>query len=355
MKRLLPLLIFFSGFFIRPASAQIDTVSNQYAAVDTQNVNIRLFDSDSLIEIALRFDITAYRKQKSDVDYLPAVLTYYSGKKDSVNKNIKLRARGEMRRMYCDFPPISLNFKLKDTVSTEFDGIDKLKLVTYCKLGNEEYVLKEYLIYKLYNVLTDNSFKVRLLRVKYINTAKEKKPVVQYGFVIEPVKLLEKRTNSIEVKSLNLTQKHIRPEWMDRFAIFNYMVGNTDWSVPNLHNALVLVKPGELLSGLGMIVPFDFDYSGLVNTDYAIPFETLPIESVRDRYYMGICRTEDVYKNDIREFAEKKAEFFKVINDFPYLKERTKKEIISYLNGFFNDFDKRNTIIYKLLNSCKDF
>jgi hypothetical protein len=240
-------------------------------------------------------------------------------------------------------------------VSTEFDGIDKLKLVTYCKLGNEEYVLKEYLIYKLYNVLTDNSFKVRLLRVKYINTAKEKKPVVQYGFVIEPVKLLEKRTNSIEVKSLNLTQKHIRPEWMDRFAIFNYMVGNTDWSVPNLHNALVLVKPGELLSGLGMIVPFDFDYSGLVNTDYAIPFETLPIESVRDRYYMGICRTEDVYKNDIREFAEKKAEFLKVIIDFPYLKERTKKEIISYLNGFFNDFDKRNTIIYKLLNSCKDF
>ena len=113
MKRFIPLLILFSAFFIRPASSQVDTVSNQYAAVDTQNVNIRLFDSDSLIEIALRFDITAYRKQKSDVDYLPAVLTYYSGKKDSVNKNIKLRARGEYASHVLRFSSDKLKFQTK--------------------------------------------------------------------------------------------------------------------------------------------------------------------------------------------------------------------------------------------------
>ncbi len=355
MKKLISLLILLSAFFIQPASGQVDTVPNPYAAIDTHNVNIRLFESDELIEIALRFDITYYRKKKPDVEYLPAVLTYYTGKADSVNKNIKLRARGEMRRMYCDFPPISLNFKLKDSVSTEFDGIDKLKLVTYCKLGYEEYVLKEFLIYKLYNVLTDNSLRVRLVRVKYINTAKEKKPIVQYGFVIEPVKMLEKRMNAIEIKTPTLTQKHIRPDLMDRFAIFNYMVGNTDWSVPNMHNVLVLAQPGQLLSGLATIVPFDFDYSGLVNADYAVPFETLPIESVRDRLYMGICRSEEVYKNDLKQFVEKKEEFYKVINDFPYLKERTKKEIIVYLGGFFSGFDKRSSIVYKILNECKDF
>lgn len=357
MKRFIPILILLSGFIARPATGQVDTVQTPYAAVDTQNVSIKLFDSDEVMDLALRFDITYFRKKKPDVEYLPAVLTYYTGDKDSVNKNIKLRARGEMRRMYCDFPPISLNFKLKDSVSTEFDGIDKLKLVTYCKLGYGDYVLKEYLIYKLYNLLTDVSLRVRLLRINYINTAKEKKkkPIIQYGFVIEPVKLLEKRTNSVEVRSNYLSQKVIRQDMMDRFAIFNYMIGNTDWSVPNLHNSLILAKPGETLSGLALIVPFDFDYSGLVNADYAVPFETLPIKTVRERLYMGICRSEEVFKSDIKEFADKKEEFYKVINEFPYLKPRSKKDVIAYLEQFFSDFDKRNTIVYKIKGTCKDF
>jgi len=355
MKRIIPVIILLSDLFLQPVSGQVDTIQSPYMASDTQNVNVRLFEKDDLIEIALRFDITTFRKQKSNEEYLPAILTYYTDSNDSINKDIKIRARGNMRRTYCDFPPISLNFKLKDSVETEFDGIDKLKLVTYCKLGYEDYVLKEYLAYKLYNVLTENSLRVRLLRIKYINTVKEKKPTIQYGFVIEPVELLEKRTNSIEVKSTTLTQKYIKPEMMDRFAIFNYMIGNVDWSVPNLHNSLILAQPGSLLSGLAMIVAYDFDYSGLVNTTYAVPFETLPIESVRERYYMGICRSEAVFTEAVKEFAEKKDEFYRVINEFPYLKERVKKEMITYLAGFFNQFDKRNTIVYKIMSTCKDF
>jgi len=355
MKKAIPILIIFTGILLQKAYTQVDTVPSPYAASDTLNVNIRLFNSDDLIDIALRFDVSYFRKKKSDVEYLPALLTYYMGKNDSVNKNIKLKARGEMRRNYCDFPPISLNFKLKDPVSSEFDGIDKLKLVTYCKLGYERYVLKEYLAYKLYNLLTDISLRVRLMRVKYIDTSNKKKTVTQYGFVIEPVELLEKRTNSVEVRSNFLSQKSVKPEMMDRYAIFNYMIGNTDWSVPNLHNAIILASPGEALSGLAKIVPFDFDYSGLVNAVYAVPFETLPIKTVRERLYMGICRDIDVFNSDLKEFADRKAEFYKVIEDFPYLKDREKKDMTGYLNGFFNEFDKRNTIVYMLRSTCKDF
>lgn len=355
MKKTIIILIFLSGFFIKPAFSQNDSIIAPYAVRDTQNVNITLFDYDDLIEISLKFDITNYKRKRSDKEYLDAILTYHTSKTDSISKKIKLKARGEVRRSLCDFPPLLLNFKMKDSTGGEFSGIDKLKVVPYCKVGYEEYVLKEYLIYKLYNVLTDNSFRVRLLRIKYINTFKAGKPITQFGFALEPIKLLEKRTNSIEVKTANLTQKNIRPEMMDRFAIFNYMIGNTDWSVPIMHNVLVLSQGGSDRPDLGVIVPFDFDYSGLVNTDYSVPFAGLGITSVRDRRYLGICRSETVLINAMREFLDKKEEFYKVINEFPYLKEKSKKEMIFYLEQFFSGLDKQNTVVNKMLYECISF
>ncbi len=356
MKKLFCLMILMAGFIARPAFSQIDTVKATYAVADTHNVKVTLFNTDDLFEITLRFDITYYKRKRSDEEYLDAILTYHTSKTDSVNKDIKVKARGEIRRTaICDFPPLLLNFKMKDSVGAEFAGINKLKIVPYCKLGYEDYILREYLTYKLYNVLTDNSLRVRLFKINYINTAKSGKTISQYGFAIEPISLLEKRTNSIELKTGNVTQKLIKPDMMDRFAIFNYMIGNTDWSVPNQHNALILSQPVSERPDLGVIVPFDFDYAGLVNTDYAVPFETLPIEKVTDRLYMGICRKEEVFRNALVEFSEKKDEFYKVINDFPYLSARSKKQMITFLEGFFSGLDKRNAVVYKLLSECKDF
>jgi hypothetical protein len=356
MKKTIPLFILLSGFLIHPALSQVDSVVNKYAIRDTQNLKVTLFDSDDPLQITLRFDISAYKKNKSDVEYLNAILTYHTSETDSINKNIKVRARGEIRRTgICDFPPLLLNFKMKDSIGGEFTGINKLKIVPYCKVGYEDYVLREYLVYKLYNLLTDNSFRVRLFKINYINTAKKGKPISQYGFALEPISLLEKRTHSKQVKSQNLTQRNIKPDMMDRFAIFNYMIGNTDWSVPIRHNALVLSQGGSDNAELGIIIPFDFDYAGLVNTEYATPFETLPIKTVRERLYLALCRSEDEFTNALKEFADKKDQFYKLINDFPYLSARSKKDIINFLGGFFRDFDKRNSIVYKLQNDCRWF
>jgi hypothetical protein len=355
MKRVTYILVLLSGFFALPAFSQNDSIDSSFAIADTQNVSVKLFESDDLIELSLRFDITYYKRKRPDKEYLDAILTYHTSDKDSINKKIKVRARGQFRRDFCDFPPIVLNFKMSDPDGGEFKGIDKLKVVPYCKMGYEEYILKEFLVYKLYNVLTDNSLRVRLLKINYINTSKKSKPVQQYGFAIEPISLFERRTKSVEVKTANVTQKNIKPEMMDRFAIFNYMIGNTDWSVPILHNALVLAQSKSDRPELGMIVPFDFDYSGLVNTDYSVPYVGLPIKSVRERLYLGICRSEEVFINALKEFAEKKEEFYKVINDFPYLKAKSKKEMITYLNGFFIGLDKRNTLAYTFRKECLDF
>jgi hypothetical protein len=252
-------------------------------------------------------------------------------------------------------PPIRLNFKKEGKDTDEFSNIDKLKVVTHCKLGNEEFTLKEYLVYKLYNVLTENSLRVRLARITYINTAKQSKPIRQFAFFIEPVNVLCKRTNSVEVTSTNITQKSIKPEIMDRMAIFNYMIGNTDWSVPIYHNIIVLSQATSERPDLGVIIPYDFDGTGLVNVDYVVPFEGLGIKTMRERRYLGVCRSEEVFIEAIREFAEKKDEFYRIINDFPYLKERTKKDVTIFLDGFYDGFDKRNTIVYKFLSECLKF
>jgi len=342
-------------FLVLSASAQTDSLNHPLEAVDTLHQDFGLFTNDEILKLSLRFDITNYKRKKPKEEYMDAILTYHLNDKDSINKKIRLKSRGEMRNGYCDFPPIRLNFSKSDFQKPDIKKIDKIKLVTHCSYGNEENLLKEYLIYKLYNVLTDTSFRVRLLKMEYINTYKKSKPINTYAFFIEPIEMLAERTGSVEVNNLKLTQKNIYPSMMDRAAIFNYMVGNTDWSVPNLHNVKVLSKLNFDNSNLGMIVPYDFDYSGLVNADYAVPFEGLGIQSVLERRYVGICRSEETFIQAVQEFKDKKDEFYRVINEFPLLKERTKKEMIGYLDSFFKGFDNRYSVVQNILSGCSNF
>ena len=353
MKKTVYLQVLLALIIILPAKSQNDSIDS-YSVNDTL-ADFGLFTRDDILELSLRFDITQYKRKKPKDEYLDAVLTYHISKTDSINKNIRLKSRGQFRNGYCDFPPIALNFKKTEFKMGDLNKLEKMKLVTHCQSGNEDIVFKEYLIYKLYNVLTDSSFRVRLLRINYINTFKQSKPIRTYAFFIEPLDLMAERINSVPVEVLTLSQKNIVPEMMDRMAIFNYMIGNTDWSVPGQHNCKVLASLRTDRSDLGMIVPYDFDYSGLVNATYAVPAEGLGIESVRQRIYLGACRSEEVYLNALKEFANKKESFYKVIREFPYLDDRTKKDMVRYLDEFYSGFDKRTSIVYNLLNQCNNF
>jgi hypothetical protein len=355
MLKSILVFIALSLIFVSSAFSQADTIVNPLDVVDTLDQDFGLFTKDEILDLSLRFDLTHYRRKKPKEEYMKAILTYHINEKDSINKDIRLKSRGEFRNGYCDLPPIRLNFSKADFQKNDLKKIGKLKMVTHCKYGNEDYLLKEYLIYKLYNVLTDYSFRVRLVRIEYINTYKKSKPIKTYAFFIEPVEMLGERTKSVPVDALNLNQTQMIPEMMDRMAIFFYMIGNTDWSVPNQHNCKILSTMDFSNPNLGVIVPYDFDYSGLVDADYAIPHENLGIESVRERRYLGLCRSEDVFINAIGEFSDKKEEFYKVINDFTLLGEKERKEMIRYLDSFYTGFDKRNSIVTYLLNECKSF
>jgi hypothetical protein len=345
-------------FLVLPLINKNDFLLAQTAISDSSKKSFRLFEEDKIIEISLRFDLSTYFRTKPKEDYLKADIIFNLNRTDSISQSVRLRTRGVFRNRYCMFAPIELNFKKANFGYTDLNKITKLKLVPQCSSGKdkEDYVLREYLAYKLFNVLTDTSFRVRLLTVNYFDSEKKKKPVRQYGFFIEPVEMLAARINCLRIKSKTLNQKNIIPKIMDRIAIFNYMIGNYDWSVPGQHNVTVLKSNGFDPSGLGIAIPHDFDWTGLVNPTYAVPTEEVGTENVRQRIFLGVCRVREIYQKELNLFLAKKNEFYRVINEFPYENNQAKKDMTGYLDGFFDQLEgKRDLILYNLMNSCKNF
>lgn len=253
----------------------------------------------------------------------------------SVHDSILLEVRGHFRRDYCYLPPIKVIFK--NSKSSVVKSLGSLKLVSQCRTlaADKQYLLKEFLIYKIYNLLTDMSFRVRLLNLNWEDTANKAKSVTEYAFLIEDVKDLAERNNCFDIKDAKLKTEATDRKRMTLVAIFEYMIGNTDWAVPNDHNVKLIV-PKTDSSHRPYVIPYDFDYSGFVNTDYAIPDEKLPIQTVRERLYRGFPRTVEELNDALAIFKERKIAMYELINNFNLLTPKNKKEMIDYLNDFFS-------------------
>lgn len=345
------------AFPVLTGFCQISTPDVKNPKADSQKIPFALFDNDELLNVSIRFDLTSYLKKNLNGKSLSGTITFHLSDSDSLNRKVNIKTRGIFRQENCSFAPMELNFKKEVFAYPDSGKVNKLKLVTHCKSGNlyDEYILREYLVYKLFNVLTDTSFRVRLLRVNYIDNQSKRKPIVQYGFFIEPAKILAARANSTIVKTKTLGQKHIIPDVMDRVAIFNYMIANYDWSIAGLHNIEVIL-PNNNASGLGIAIPFDFDLTGVVNADYAIPSDATGLKTIRDRIFLGICRDKEVYQKELLFFLSRKEELYKVVTDFTYLKQNSKKDITNFLDSFFNNIEKQSSLdnlIGTFLGSCK--
>ena len=357
--RFLPVyLLLFYSLSVPPAplSAQNDTTKTKEQKKGPHKQDISLFGSDEILNVSLYLDLAAFAKKPSKSDSFDGTMTIHVNETDSINRQITIKYRGISRYEICTFPPMQINFK--KSLYSDSSKIKKLKLVTHCQSNsvNDEYVVREYLVYKLFSALTDTSFKVRLLRVNYIDSKGNKKTISKYGIFIEPAELLAKRTNSTVVKTVALNQTHIMPRVMDRLAIFNYMVTNWDWSIPGQHNVEVIKPLSYNPEGLGIAVPYDLDLTGVVNADYAIPPENLGIENVRQPIFSGICRTKEVYTEDLKRFFEAKEKLYSVVNEFPHLNQRAKKDITNFLDQFFNQLEKPRSIdnlVDVFLNNCK--
>ncbi len=339
---------------------QIDTTVQELQGHKTPGRYLALFEEEYLLEVSLRFDVSKFVKKAERDQSIDGIMTMHFSQTDSLESKVTLKYRGQSRFERCRYPPTRITFKKPLYEVPDSGRIKKMKLVNQCQQGSVygDYVIREYLVYKLYNVLTDTSFRARLISLNFIDSENKRKTITQYGILIEPEGLLEHRLNMLEVRTKTLSMRHMYPHMIDRIAIFNYMVSNWDWSVAGQHNISVFTSLNPELAGLGIPVPFDFDLTGVVNADYAIPPPGLGIETNRDRMFLGICRTREAYQGELMAFLEKKEEFYSIVTNFPYLSKAEKRDIIVFLDQFFDQLEKPRSfdkMIDYFLGNCKDF
>ena len=330
----------FSSFLIFIGCWQL--VLAQPKAVNSE----KFFAEESMLTATLVSPMNKFLSNKSTkgVENFPARFSIKFPEGEEVSEQILVELRGHNRRENCYFPPLKLIFKKKDSSKSVLSPLKSLKLVSGCRNNSvySQYVLKEFLTYKIYNLLTDKSFRVRLLNLNYVDTL-NKKSFKNYAFLLEDVKEMAKRNDCRD-----WTEGRPNTEYTDRkqmllVALFEYMIGNTDWSVPVRHNIRTIrLKSDSLASPFS--VPYDFDYSGLVNTDYAIPDPMLNTETVLQRVYRGYPRTMDELNEAIAIFNGKKEAIYALINNFALLESKVKKEMIEFLEEFYEIVQKPNEV-----------
>ena len=307
------------------------------------------FEDTSVLNATLTTDIIHLERQRSKEGKQYAGHFSFALRGDSLmDAPVVLETRGRMRKEICEIPPIRINFK--EQKNSPLHKLGSLKLVNQCRTSNigQDYLIREYLIYKMYNLITDMGFRVRLLKLTLADSSGRKKPVTEYAFLMEDIKDLARRNNCTEFKTTKLDQRRTDPRQMTIVAIFEYMIGNTDWGISANHNTR-LIRSVDSSLVRPYVVPYDFDYAGLVNADYAVADENLGIASVRDRLYRGFPGTMDELNDVIDIFKKQKGNIYALINGCTLISPASKKDMTSYLDDFFDIINDprsvRNTFI----------
>jgi hypothetical protein len=227
----------------------------------------------------------------------------------------------------------------------------ELKLSNGCNTNDEagQLVIKEFLAYKIYNLITDKSLRVRLMKVNFKDAAGKKKPYTQFAFMIEDVDEMAKRNGMVEIEGTSFNTETTNREQITLVTLFEYLIGNTDWSVPAYHN-IKLIGPKDDLNTRPYAVAYDFDISGFVNPPYATISELLQdqISSVRERLNRGYPRSMEEMKEAIKIFNAKKDQMYNLVKNNEYLSSKEKSLTTSYIDDFYkiiND-DRQVTKIF---------
>jgi hypothetical protein len=307
-----------------------------------------LFRSDEIIKMELRSDFSAIQKDRDgNPVYHNSELIYYNAANEPVKLSAKVMVRGNfrMKPTNCNFPPLLVNFRRNDVKNTIFENQDKLKLVTPCQ--SEEDLIKEYTAYKMYNQVTDLSFKVRLVKILYFDTYLNKTVFEKYSFFLENKEHVAERNNML-AKDRLATPFDMNEDNYIKLSIFQYLIGNKDWWVSSRKN-IVIMQSEDPSSGL-YAVPYDFDFSGFVNADYTRPAGA-PDEIINDRrVYKGIRFTDDQFREVFDYFKQLRPAFVSIITNQDLVSRINRREMLRYINEFYGVIDNKYLVQQKILN-----
>ena len=298
----------------------------------------RLFEQIDLLPVRLKYSRKVLKKETNDSTFMDSELVYKMENGDWKTLDLKIRARGNFRRKSCYFTPLKLKIKKKEAKETIFKGQKKLKMVLPClnEPSKDDNVIKEYVIYKMYELISPYYFNTRLLDIEYEDLKTKKSKLHQLkGILIEDDETVAKRLEGKIVKR-KFNPKGYNDLGAIRTAMFQYMIGNTDYSIIYPHNTKVVFVDKKFIP-----VPYDFDLAGFVNTSYSIVSQTrkqkLPIEKVTERYYMGYQRDYNLFQQVRDEFIAHKQDLFAIIsaNESFFKNKRNYTTAQKYIEDFF--------------------
>ncbi len=332
------------------------------APAPAQSAATPLFASDEPIRLTIRGPIDAIAKNAKSNEARPAALTLVGAAPET--HAIRLTPRGLTRRRKetCPFPPLRIEFAAKPAAGSLFARQGRLKLVTHCRPGEafQQHLLLEYLAYRINNLLTPASFRARLASIDYLGD--DGRPITtRYGLLLEDKDDIGRRIGQRQAITGNLiAAARLDPRGAARLALFEYMIGNLDWSMragPDdegcCHNSRLFAAPGAAPTGANLLpVPYDFDFSGLVDAPYAVPPEGFKIRSVKSRVYQGFCRHNGELMVAAAEMRGHRGEIDALVGRLPGLEPKARAKAAAYLGGFFDDIATDREVEAKLIKSC---
>ena len=318
-----------------------------------------LFQAGHTLDVTITAPFTTLVKEKSAEEDLAGIFEYAQTDGTAIKLDIKIRTRGHFRLEHCRFPPLRLNFKKSQTDETLFDKQDKLKLVVQCDRSAryEQSLLREYLAYRILNALTDLSFRVRLLRVTYVDSEGRRPIKVRFAFLTEHKSRLGKRNGMKELKVEKTGIESLQAAPLNLTSLFQFFISNTDFSpirsAPNrdcCHNYVLFDNEND--DDSLSTVPYDFDMSGFVNAIYAKPDSRLGLRNVRERFYRGRCVNNKYVAKSLRQFQTSRGEIYALVNEQEGLSSKVRKSIIRSIDRFYEIIDEPRQVERRLVAKC---
>lgn len=316
-----------------------------------------LFLAEETLKVTISAPMTTLIEKRSKEEYLPALFSFVDEDGANVALDLQIRTRGNFRHNTCNFPPLSLNFKKKQTDNTLFQNQNKMKLVVHCENSAyyQQTLLREYAAYKILAALTNMSFRVRLLSVTYVDSDKERDDQTRYAFLLEHKKRLADRYGFEVLELQKAPVGALQAERLNLTSLFQLMLGNTDFSpvagAPGrgcCHNYVLFGVEGQPI----IPVPYDFDQSGFVNAPYARPNPAFRIRTVRQRLYRGRCINNEHVPASIQRFNERREQIYTILNTQEGLEQRTRKSLIKYVDDFFGLINDPRGVDRKIIGDC---
>jgi hypothetical protein len=297
-----------------------------------------LFTAETPLAITFTTNIKQIRKDKGEnPPWRWASLSYQDSATKTVEVPVRIRTRGIWRLKNCEFPPIRLNFADKDTKHTVFDDLDKPKLVNYCRDNDqyEQYMLQEAQLYRIYQLLTPLSHRLRVAKLAYVDSASGKREALRYAMIVEDPDALANRYMAKLIKVKGATVSDLEAKDLALSYMFLYFIGNLDFSFNGLHNTELLgTEDGRILP-----VAYDFDYAGAVNASYAVPPPNYQVSNVRTRKFLASCEIAAEFPAAVAKLVEKKDAIYALYRDDigKAMDQRVVRETLAYFDEFYED------------------